>query len=124
MTTASACRRKTRRRPARGSQEAFVEWAPPGRVGELRRLPLIDISVSGLSFALGDELPGIENGSNLSNAVIRLGECEIHGDLVVMHLTAQTDTRTICGALFYAASDQDLLKLRSAVAGMDVALAT
>jgi len=124
MTTAQACRRETRRHPAKGSDEACVELSTPNRIGERFRLPLIDVSISGLSFAIGDELPGIENGTDLSDAVIHLGECAIHGDLVVMHLTPQTDTRTICGALFYAASDEDLLKLRSAVSGMEVALAT
>jgi hypothetical protein len=60
----------------------------------------------------------------MPDAVIHLGGCEIRGELVVMHLTPQTPTRTICGALFYAACDEDLIKLRSAVAGMEVALAT
>jgi len=124
MTTAQACRRETRRHPAKGSEEACVELSTPNRTGERLRLSLVDISISGLSFVVGDELPGIEDGSDLSDAVIHLGECQIRGDLVVMHLTPQTDTRTLCGALFYAASDEDLLKLRSAVAGMEVALAT
>jgi hypothetical protein len=124
MTTAQACRRKARRHPAKGSEEAYVELALPNRTDERCRLPLLDISISGLSFSIGDELPGIENGSSLLEAVIHIGDCEVHGDLVVMHLTPQTETRTICGALFYAASDQDILKLRSAVAGMEVALAT
>jgi hypothetical protein len=124
MTTAESCRRKTKRHPARDSEEACVELSTPHRRDERCRLPLMDISVSGLSFVIGDELPDIENGSDLSDAVIHLGECQIRGDLVVMHLTPQTDTRTICGALFYAASDSDLIKLRSAVAGMEVALAT
>lgn len=123
MTTAQACRRKTRRHPAGGSEEACVELSTPNRRGERCRLPLMDISVSGLSFVVGDELPGIEHGSDLSDAVIHLGETEIRGDLVVMHLTSETETRTICGALFYAASDEDLIKLRSAVSGMEVALA-
>jgi hypothetical protein len=124
MTTAQASRRKTRRHPAKDSEEACVELSTPNRTGERFRLPLMDISISGLSFVIGDELPGIENGTDLPDAVIQLGECTIRGDLVVMHLTPQTDTRTLCGALFYAASDEDLLKLRGAVAGMEVALAT
>jgi hypothetical protein len=124
MTTTTANRRKSRRHSARGSEEAFVELAWPERGSERRRLPLVDISISGLSFAIGDELPGIENGSCIPHALIRFGDCEIRGELVVMHLTPQTETRTICGALFYAASDQDLLMYRSVVAGMEVALGT
>jgi len=124
MTVAQANRRKTTRHSAKASDAAYVELTWPEHSGERRRLVLMDISISGLSFAIGDELPGIEAGASLPDAVIHLGECEIHGELVVMHLTPQTETRTICGALFYAAGDQDLIKLRSAVAGMEVALAT
>jgi c-di-GMP-binding flagellar brake protein YcgR len=122
MTIAQACRRKTRRHPATGTVEAFVEITYPDSVARNLRLPLVDISISGLSFVLTEELPAIENGTNITDIVVRLGDCEIRGELVVMHLTPQTETRTICGALFYAASDQDLLKYRSAVAGMGVAL--
>jgi hypothetical protein len=124
MTTARACRRKAKRHPAKGSEQAFVELRLPDRNGELHNLPLKDVSISGISFLMADDMPAIENGSSLADTVIHLGDCEIRGDLVVMHVTRQTDTRTVCGALFYASSDEDLLKLRSAVAGMDVALAT
>lgn len=124
MTVAQANRRKTKRHSAKGSEQAYVELALQDYSGEPHRLPILDISVSGLSFSVGDELSGLENGLTLPDVVVRLGDCEIHGELVVMHLTPQTETRTTCGALFYAASDEDLIKLRSAVAGMEVALAT
>ena len=49
---------------------------------------------------------------------MRLSTCEIAGDILVIHVT---DERGICGALFYPATDTDLLKLRSAVAALEVA---
>jgi hypothetical protein len=124
MTVAQANRRKSKRHSAKDSEEAYVELAVQDRNGDRCRLPLMDISISGLSFAIGDELPGIDSGATLPDVVIHLGACEIRGELVVMHLTPQSETRTVCGALFYATDDQDLIKLRSAVAGMEVALAT
>ena len=50
---------------------------------------------------------------------IRIGECLIRGDLVVMHLTAESEARQICGALLYPATDTDLVKLKSVIAGME-----
>jgi hypothetical protein len=104
--------------------EACVEVNYPDCANRNVRLPLVDISISGLSFVMTEELPALENGSNLTDVVVRLGDCEIHGELVVMHMTPQSDARTICGALFFTATDQDLLKLRSAVAGMEAVLST
>jgi hypothetical protein len=122
MTTSQACRRKARRHSATGTVEAFVEITYPDSVARNLRLPLIDISISGLSFIMTEELPAIENGTNITDTVIRLGDCEIRGELVVMHVTPQSDNRTICGALFYTATDDDLMKLRSAIAGMEAVL--
>ncbi len=124
MTVSQACRRKVRRHSATGTVEACVEITYPDSASRNVRLPLVDISISGLSFIMTEELPAIESGSNLTNVVVRLGGCEIHGELVVMHMTPQGGERTICGALFYAASDEDIIKLRSAIAGMEAVLSS
>jgi hypothetical protein len=118
MTT-TTCRRKQRRHSASGNDSAAVEITYPQPQGRSHRFVLVDISISGLSFAFEDELIGIESGDALSDVVVRLGDCEIHGDLVVMHVTSHAGTHRVCGALFYAASDTDLLKWRSAIAGME-----
>lgn len=121
MTTTTGCRRKQRRRPAAGSGTACVEIQYPQPGGRQHELALVDVSVSGLSFSFEEEFPGLESGTDLSDVVVRLGDCEIRGELVVMHVTARGDDRWLCGALFYAATDTDLLKWRSAIAGMEVA---
>lgn len=121
MTISQACRRKVRRHSTTGTVEACVEVTYPDSDARNVRLPLVDISISGLSFVMTEELPAIENGTNLPEVVVRLGECEIQGELVVMHTTPHDD-RTICGALFYAETDDDLMKLRSAIAGMEAVL--
>jgi hypothetical protein len=119
MNSTTTCRRKQRRHAAAGPDSAAVEIIYPQPKGRSHRLSLVDISVSGLSFAFEEELPGLESGDALSDVIVRLGNCEIRGELVVMHITSHSETRRVCGALFYAASDTDLLKWRSAIAGME-----
>jgi hypothetical protein len=119
MTTTITCRRKQRRHSAGGSDRAWVELAIAGKQDAPVRLPIVDISVAGLSFAVDGSPVALENGSEIPDVRIKLAGCEIRGELVVMHVTGRDDGQTVCGALFYAATDGDLLKLRSAVAGME-----
>ena len=118
MTSTMTCRRTQRRHATKGTDGAVVEITYPQPTGPSHQFPLLDISISGQSFLFEDELPGIDSGDALSDVTVRLSDCEIQGELVVMHITAQSETRRVCGALFYAASDTDLLKWRSAIAGM------
>jgi hypothetical protein len=119
MATTTTCRRTQRRHTAAGTHSAAIEVSYPQPEGKRFLLPLVDLSVSGLSFVFEDELAGIESGTALSDIRIHLGDCEIQGDLVVMHVTERSATQWTCGALFYAASDTDLLKWRSAIAGIE-----
>ena len=123
MATVSQTRRVTRRYAVTKSHRARLEFDYPGPGGKRYDLPLIDISVSGLSFNCADRLPGLESGTTLSPIIIRLGMCDIHGDLLVMHVTRDPSGGTICGALFYPAKDADLLKLKSAIAGIEAVTA-
>jgi hypothetical protein len=119
MTT-TTCRRQQRRFASRGAGIARVELCYPGETGRRYVLPLVDASASGLSFSFEDELPGLEAGATLPDVVVRLGDCDVHGELVVMHVTPKNEALTLCGALFYATTDTDLVKWRSAVAGMSI----
>jgi len=121
MSTITGCRRKQHRRTLSGSGNAWVEVNYPQPEGKRHQLALIDVSVSGLSFVFESELAGLESGADLHDVLVRLGDCEIRGELVVMHVTPQGSGRWLCGALFYAAGDTDLLKWRSAIAGMEAA---
>jgi hypothetical protein len=119
MTTSTTCRRSQRRHTAAGTNTAAIEFSYPQPEGRRYLFPLVDLSVSGVSFVFENELSGIEGGTALSDVRIHLGDCEILGDLVVMHVTENSATQWTCGALFYAASDTDLLKWRSAIAGIE-----
>jgi hypothetical protein len=119
MATITTCRRKQRRHVTLGTDQASVEVAWPQASGPRHRLVLLDVSTSGLSFSFEEELRDIESGACLPETVIRLGDTEIHGELVVIHVTPQTENRMVCGALFYAATDNDLVKWRAALSGIE-----
>ncbi len=119
MTTRTATRRRVPRHAVVLDEGAFVEFSHP-KSGDKCRLPLSDLSHSGLSF-YGEpaEMPAVESGASLPGASLRIRECIIQGDLVVMHVTAREDSRILCGALLYPATDNDLLKLKAVLAGME-----
>ena len=119
MTIATTCRRKQRRHATLGANQISIELTWPQSSEKRHQFSLADVSISGLSFAFEAELHVIQSGPSISDAVMRLGDCEIRGDLVVMHVTPQSENRTVCGALFYAATDEDLVKWRAAMAGIE-----
>ena len=123
MSTTTKNRRALTRYSVLGGQRARVEFVYPAPNGESYNLPLANLSASGLSFGVreGDSSVALEEGASLPDAVIRIGECVIEGELLVMHVTTGPDSEYVCGALFYPATDTDLVKLKSAVAGMEVA---
>lgn len=122
MSTTAKNRRGQRRYSVSGTDEARVEFVFPAPHGRTFQLPLTNISSSGLSFRFDEnDLVGLEEGAALSDAVVRVGACTIRGELLVMHVTPATDSRQVCGALFYPSTDTDLVKLKSLVTGMEVA---
>ena len=119
MPTSTTTRRKVHRHAVVLDEGAFVEFNHPTSGGKCR-LPLSDISHSGLSFhGESGEMPAVESGSTIEGASLRIRECIIQGDLVVMHVTPRPDSRIVCGALLYPATDNDLLKLKAVLAGME-----
>jgi hypothetical protein len=121
MTRRTACRRTQRRFSISQAATAFVEFECPPSSGNWLKLPLVDISVSGVSFGIIDELDSIDSGTSIGPVKIHLGNCEMAGEFLIMHVTPEGSGRTICGALFYPASDDDLIKLKSVVAGIETA---
>jgi hypothetical protein len=121
-TTKTDCRRSQHRFTLVDESAASVEFVFPAPTGRHYSLPLVNISVSGISFLLQpDRAPGgLEIGEDLTDATITVAGCSMSGELVVMHITEEAG-RAICGALFYPAGDADLVKLKSVVAGMEAA---
>jgi hypothetical protein len=99
------------------SRDARVQFAYPAN-SELRRdQPLLDISVTGLSFGLEHELPLLVRGAVIHGAVVRVGDCDMTGKLLVKHLTRSED-QFVCGAVFYPASEMESVKLNGLIAGI------
>lgn len=121
MSVRTATRRHHQRYSIGRAEADYVEFEFPGVNGRSYRLPLVNISKSGISFALAghDELALLDPGTMIAEVVVRLGDCTICGDMVLMHLTPDAHSRGLCGALFYPSTDTDLIKLRSVIAGME-----
>lgn len=124
MATITRSRRRQRRYSVSRERSGCVEFEYPSPNGRHYRLALTNVSASGISFAIeqdDEELSYLESGANLNRATVRIGDCMIRGDMVVMHVTSDSESRHICGALLYPESDTDLVKLKSVLAGMEAA---
>jgi len=117
MTTKIATRRQIRRYRV-DPKAAAVEFSYPNPNGRDFNQPLIDISIAGFSFHIENPVPDIDHGEQIEEAVVRLGDCEIKGDIIIMHLTNE-GSRTLCGALFYPSDESELVKLKCVVAGIE-----
>ena len=122
MATRASCRRRQVRFRIPAEVSAAVEFEHHGRAASLE---LFDIGGAGLSFlALPGELPAVDSGAKIRPARIRIGDCTIGGELVIMHVTRRDDARLLCGALFYPGNDTDLKMLKSLIAGIQAASAS
>ncbi len=117
MSTTTASRRRDRRYAlGKGGRVHGVEFVHPSPHGQLWCLSLLDISVSGLSFVLDDEISGIDEGTTISDVAVRVGDVEVCGELLIMHVST-AENRRVCGALFYPATDADLKTVHDVLAG-------
>jgi hypothetical protein len=107
--------------PSRRDDRHSVAPRLQGRVefdfpaGKRWRLELVDLSVAGLAFALEQGRPQMECGSKLSDVKVHVGDLEVDGDLMILHVTKDAARRTICGALFHPATEEHVDRLRKAI---------
>ncbi len=113
MTTSVACRRKQTRHEIPVEEGATVSFNYPNPAGEHVTMTLRDISASGISFMIGRELPGLDEGRSINDVAISWGKKTIHADLLVMHLTPDASPGSVCGALIYPTNDEDILALQA-----------
>ena len=117
MSTTTASRRRDRRYALGKGAGSTVEFVHPSPHGPLWCLSLLDISVSGLSFVLDDEISGIDEGTTISDVAVRVGDVEVCGELLIMHVST-AENRRLCGALFYPSTDADLKTVHDLLAGI------
>ncbi len=102
------------------AERAFVEFDYPQPTGKRRRLSLLDLSTAGLCFALPFYgLSGIELSTHLIDVIVRIGGCQIEGELLVSHVTRESDERILCGGRFYPATEIDRFQMNKAIAGLE-----
>lgn len=120
MSTITKDRRRHRRHSIREGSTARLEFE---RGGQKIECPVLNLSGSGLSFSFDPEevVTEFEEGASLNGIVLSVGDFTLRGDLLLMHVTSRPGSRYVCGALFYPATDTDLLKFRSVIAGMEIA---
>ena len=123
MPTETKNRRKQARYSLSHDSQAFVEFDLPRAGGRTVRLPMVNLSAAGISFAVENdpELVQLEAGTTIPRAVARVGTHRVRGELVVMHVTGGSDSRYVCGALLYPATNADLVELRGLIAELEVA---
>jgi len=123
MSTTTKNRRGHTRYPVYQGRAAHLRFVYPTPNGKSFHAPIVNISASGVSFAVdeGQELPQLEEGVSVPGAELSVGGCAIEGELLVMHVTTDPDSRYVCGALFYPSTDTDLVKLKGVIAGMEAA---
>ena len=112
------CRRGNKRLDVSGDDDFRIEFGYPDPDGKQCRMSLRDISQAGVSFVLNQELPNVEIGQMIDRAVVHLGKRKLNGDLVIAHLSDHRVEGTVCGALLYPSTDNDLIKLKSTVADL------
>ena len=118
MTTKIACRRRHRRHRMAPDGGARLEFRYPQPNGLAMSVALLDLSPSGFSFSLTEELHSLEPGVSIDGVTMKLGETEIRGDILVIHINIE---RGVSGRVVLSFLGHRLDQVRSAVAAIGVA---
>ena len=114
-------RRLERRHPLPTDAGAALYFRYPSPNGPSLEARLRDVSLSGLSMLLPEELAGIQAGDIVKGIEARVARKTFRGDLLVMHITPANQIGAICGGLFYPEGDEDLITIRLVVRALEAA---
>lgn len=114
-----ANRRLQRRYPLPADAGALLRFNHPGPGGPAFSTPVRDVSLSGLSFFLPSEIPGLHVGGIVHGIEASIAGRSFRGDLLAMHMTPGNSPGSVCGGLFYPESDEDLITIRLVVRTLD-----
>jgi len=103
---------------------AALHFRYPAQHGPRLEARIRDISLSGLSMTLPEELSGIQTGDIVKAIEARVAGKTFRGDLLVMHVSAVNETGVACGGLFYPEGDEDLITIRLVVRALEAASKT
>ena len=98
---------------------AVLHFRYPAQSGMRLEARLRDISLSGLSMTLPEELSGIQAGDIVKAIEARVAGKTFRGDLLVMQVSPANETGSACGGLFYPEGDEDLITIRLVVRALE-----
>lgn len=100
-----ATRREDPRYPIPSVLGARIEFTGPD--GIRYDWPLTEVSVRGAGFGTARKIAGVKRGAMLADAVIRVADIEIRGNLEVRHATRGFGSKHNCGVKFFPLSEAD-----------------
>jgi len=103
---------------------AVLHFRHPAQHGPHVEVRVRDISLSGLSMSLPEELAGVQAGDIVKAIEARVAGKTFRGDLLVMHVSPANGTGAACGGLFYPEGDEDLITIRLVVRALEAASKT
>ena len=112
-------RRLQKRFPLPADAGAVLRFRHPGPHGPDFTTSVRDVSLSGLSFILPSEIPGLHVGGIIGGIEAEIAGKTFRGDLLPMHLTPENAAGSACGGLFYPESDEDLITIRLVVRALE-----
>jgi hypothetical protein len=121
ITAPFSNRRLQNRHSIPADVEASLQFRYPSPNGKRLEARLRDVSFSGLSMVLPEELAGIEAGDIVKGIEARVARRTFRGDLLVMHVTPANEAGAVCGGLFYPEGDEDLITIRLIVRALEAA---
>lgn len=101
--------------------DACVEFHYPSPHGRRLSSQLLELCVAGLSFLIDRELPLVVRGAWLDSVVVRLGDSELGGKMLIKHRTEDDLGQFVYGGIFYPATEHDQLKLNGILSGLSAA---
>jgi|GEM_PF-2994283 hypothetical protein len=98
---------------------APMSFRYPSEGGRVFQTRVKDISLSGISMVLPDELPGLKVGDILPNIEANVAGQAFRIDLLVMHMTPGNQVGAACGGLIYPERDEDIITIRRIIRSLD-----
>jgi hypothetical protein len=119
MSSAFPNRRLQNRYTLPPEAAATLQFCHPPPHGPRLSARLRDVSLSGLSMVLPEELFSVEAGDIVKGIDVQIAQKSFRGDLLVMHVTHTGGTGPVCGGLFYPEGDEDLITIRLVIRALE-----
>jgi len=121
MSSAFPNRRLQNRYTLPAETEAMLQFCHPPPHGPRLNARVLDVSLSGLSMILPDELSAVQVGDIVKGIDARVAQKTFRGDLLIMHVSHAAGTGPVCGGLFYPEGDEDLITVRLVIRALEAA---